>query len=134
MRARAYYDPACVSPEFSPTMRSSHEGSSAGAVSPASPATPRSTEGHIPALKNRVRRMDGLGPAPYVSDHQDYRVHPHHFGATDYHRMSGDGDYHRKNVALAAGPDTRLSACHHTPESDESESEHTRIKRPLRPW
>ncbi|KAH0833367.1 hypothetical protein J3R83DRAFT_12468 [Lanmaoa asiatica] len=134
MRARAHYDPACASPEFSPTLRSSHEGSSAGAVSPASPTTPRSTEGPIPTLKSRVRRMDGPGQAPHVSDHLDYRVHPHHLGTADYHRMSSEGDYYRKNGALPAGPDTRLSACRHAPESDESESEHASIKRPLRPW
>lgn len=106
-------------------MRSSHEGSSAGAVSPVQPATPRSTEGYIPTLKGRVRRVDEPGQAPYVSDHPDYRVHAHHLGAADYHR---------KNGALAVGPDTRHSACRRVPDSDESENEHSSTKRPIRPW
>ncbi|KAG9316115.1 hypothetical protein JVU11DRAFT_3790 [Chiua virens] len=137
MRARAHYEPACPSsPEVSPTLRSSHEGSSAGAISPVSPATPRSTDGlHLATLKSRVRRVDVPGQTSYVSDHPDYRAHAHQLGTTDYRRTGSDGDYHRKSGALPTGPDTHLSACRHPhPESDESESEHAHIKRPIRPW
>ena len=135
MRARGHYEPSCAaSPEFSPTQRSSHEGSSAGAVSPVSPVTPRSTDGHIPTLKSRMKRVDGPGQAPNVSNRQDYRVHAHHLEAADYHRTSSESNYHRKNAALPAGPDTHRSACRQAPESDESESEHTSIPRPIRPW
>lgn len=134
MRPRAHYEPASVSPpEFSPAQRSSHEGSSAGAISPVSPATPRSTEAHISTLKSRVRRVDGPGQVPYVSDHPDYRVPAHHHGAADCHRTSSEGDYLRKNAALSAGPDRRL-AVRHAGESDESEVEHMSMKRPIRPW
>ena len=134
MRARAHYEPASASPpEFSSTQRSSHESSSVGAVSPISPATLRSTEGHIPTLKSRVRRMDGPGQVPYVSEHLDYRVSAHQPGAVVYHRPSSEGDYHRKNTALSAGPDRRIST-RHGPGSDESEGEPTSIKRPIRPW
>ncbi|KAF8547930.1 hypothetical protein OG21DRAFT_1471867 [Imleria badia] len=134
MRARAHYEPASVSPpDFSPTQRSSHEGSSAGAISPVSPATPRSTEAHIPTVKSRVRRVDESGQVAYVSDHPDYRVPAYHHGAVDYHRTSSEGDYLRKSTAPSAGPDRRL-AVRHAPESDESEVEPTSIKRPLRPW
>ncbi|KAG6369885.1 hypothetical protein JVT61DRAFT_13349 [Boletus reticuloceps] len=124
-RARAHCEPANVSSrEFSPTQYSPHEGSSAGAISPASPATPRSTEAHIPALKSRVTRMDGPGQVPFVTDHSDYRMPAHHLGTADYYR---------KNTARSAGPDMRLSVRHAT-DSDESEVEHTSIKRPMRPW
>ena len=134
MRARPHYEPASASPpEFSSTQRSSHEGSSAGAVSPVSPATPRSTEGHISTLKSRVRRVNGPGQVPYVYEHPDLRVSAHHPGAADYHRMSSEGDYHWKNTVLSAGPDRRTSG-RHAPESDESEGEPTSIKRPIRPW
>jgi hypothetical protein len=134
MRARPHYEPASASPpEFSLPQRSSHEGSSASTVSPVSPATPRSTEGHIPTLKSRVRRVDGPGQVPYVSEHPEYRVSAHHPGAAVYHRLSSEGDYHRKNTALSAGPDRRIST-RHGPESDESEGEPTSIKGPLRPW
>ena len=132
MRTRARYEPiSASSPEFSPTQRSSHGGSSAGAISPVSPATPRSTEGDVPTLKSRVRQMDGPGQVPYVSDHPDYRVPTYHHGAAEYYRTSSEGEYHRKSAALSAGPDRRLSV-RHILESDESEVEH--IKRPIRPW
>jgi len=133
VRTRARYEPTSVSsPEFSPTQHSSREGSSAGAISPVSPTTPRSTEVDMSTLKCRVRQMDGPGQMHYISDHSDHRVLPtHHHGAADYHRTNSEGDYHRKNVALSAGPDRHLSS-RHVLESDESEVEH--VRRPIRPW
>lgn len=109
--------------------RSSHEGSSAGAMSPVSPATPRSTEGHLPTLKNHVRP----GQVPYVSDRPDHRVPAYPHGVVEYHRTSTEGDYLKKNAVLSAGPDKRISS-RHALESDESEAEHAIIKRPIRPW
>lgn len=133
VRPRAYYEPASTSPELSPAQRSSHEGSSAGAVSPASPATPRSTEGQVSALKGRMHRLGGPGQAPNGPSHQDYRVHAHHLEAVDYHRTNSEGNYPRKNGALPSGPDAHPS-CRHAPESDESENERTSFKHPIRPW
>jgi len=122
MRARRHYEPATASsPEFSPALRSSHEGSSLGAVSPVSPATPRSTEGHIPTLNTRVKRMDGPGHVAYVSEHPDYRAPGYHL------------DYHRRTTTLSTGPDRRVSASR-APESDDGEGEPMSMKRPLRPW
>lgn len=136
MRARAHHESACASPPaFSPARRSSHGGSSAGAVSPISPATPRSTDGYIPTLKSRTKRLDGPGQVPNVSNYQDYRVHAHHLDVTDYYRTSSESNYHqRKYGGVPAGPETHRPTFRRAPESDESESEHTSIPRPLRPW
>ncbi|KAF8835670.1 hypothetical protein BDN67DRAFT_975046 [Paxillus ammoniavirescens] len=123
-RGRGQFEPA--SPEFSPTLRSSHGGSSADGVSPVSPATPRSTE--LPTLKARAidlgarEHSRGLD-APIFATTQRPSP-PDHHGYPGLNRKNGN--------TLPTGTDTRLSACRHSCDSDDSESEYS--KRPIRPW
>ncbi|OJA08283.1 hypothetical protein AZE42_03778 [Rhizopogon vesiculosus] len=99
---------------------SSHDGSSADGASPVSPTTPRSAE--VPPLKS--------GHVNHQMSTGDKRRH-----ITSYQTSLPDVQgYSRKSAGgLSAGVDPRLSACRHSCDDDEAESDSS-MRGPMRPW
>ncbi|KAF9219429.1 hypothetical protein BS17DRAFT_811154 [Gyrodon lividus] len=123
-RGRGQFEP--TSPEFTPTLHSCHEGSSASGVSPVSPATPRSTDVPNPkarAIESGSREHErGIDAQIFVTT--QIPSPPDHHNYPRWNRKNGNG--------LPTGTDTRLSVCRHSGDSEDSESEYS--KRPIRPW
>lgn len=95
---------------------SSHDGSSVDGASPVSPTTPRSTE--VP---------------PFKSGHVDYGDKRKH--VMSYQTPPPDAQKYNRKLAggLSAGVDPRLSACRHSCDDDEAESDSS-MRGPMRPW
>lgn len=101
--ARSYRAPH--SPELSLSYHSSHDGSSVDGASPVSPRTPRSVDvpSYKPGQMSPGKQRAGGGASP------------------------GEGQrYSRKT-------DPRLSACRHSCDDDEAESDSS-VRGPHRPW
>ncbi|KAG1735348.1 uncharacterized protein EDB91DRAFT_1145035 [Suillus paluster] len=110
---RSYRTPH--SPELSLSYHSSHDGSSVDGASPVSPTTPRSAE--VPSFKSR--HVDQMSPGK----RRGYEPSP-----PDVQRYS-----HKSAAGFHAEADSRLSACRHSCDDDEAESD-SPMRGPLRPW
>lgn len=106
------------SPELSLSYHSSHDGSSVDGASPVSPTTPRSAE--VPSYKSR--HVDQMSPGKQ-------RAHPGY----DTSRLPSPPDAQRYSRKSAAGVDPRLSACRHSCDDGEAESDSS-VRGPHRPW
>ncbi|KAG2115012.1 hypothetical protein DEU56DRAFT_874267 [Suillus clintonianus] len=114
--SRSYRTPH--SPELSLSYHSSHDGSSGDGASPVSPTTPRSVE--VPSYKSRHVEQLSAGKQ---------RAHPGY----DTSRLPSPPDAQRYSRKSAAGVDPRLSACRHSCDDDEAESDSS-ARGPHRPW
>ncbi|KAG2116879.1 hypothetical protein BD769DRAFT_1485343 [Suillus cothurnatus] len=114
--SRSYGTPH--SPELSMSYHSSHDGSSVDGASPVSPTTPRSVE--VSSYKSR--HIDQMSPGKQ-------RAHPGY----DTSRLPSPPDAQRYSRKSAAGVDPRLSACRHSCDDDEAESDSS-VRGPHRPW
>lgn len=108
--ARSYRAPH--SPELSLSYHSSHDGSSVDGASPVSPKTPRSVD--VPSYK--------MSPGKQ-------RAH----GGYETSRLPSPGDGQRYSRKTAVVVDARLSACRHSCDDDEAESDSS-VRGPHRPW
>ncbi|KAG1774521.1 hypothetical protein EV702DRAFT_1124583 [Suillus placidus] len=104
--------------ELSLSYHSSHDGSSVDGASPVSPTTPRSAE--VPSYKSR--HVDQMSPGKQ-------RAHPGY----DTSRLPSPPDAQRYSRKSAAGVDPRLSACRHSCDDGEAESDSS-VRGPHRPW
>lgn len=113
--SRSYRAPH--SPELSMSYHSSHDESSADGASPVSPTTPRSVE-----VSYKSRHADQMSPGKQRA-HTGY----------DTSRLPSPPDAQRYSRKSTAGVDSRLSACRHSCDDDEAESDSS-VRGPHRPW
>ncbi|KIK42672.1 hypothetical protein CY34DRAFT_804653 [Suillus luteus UH-Slu-Lm8-n1] len=116
--ARSYGAPH--SPELSLSYHSSHDGSSVDGASPVSPKTPRSVD--VPSYK--PRHAEQMSPGKQ-------RAHAH--GGYDTSRLPSPPEGQRYSRKTAVVADPRLSACRHSCDDDEAESDSS-VRGPHRPW